>query len=51
MRGSTEAKVALPVFKEFTINSESPSRTASVRPSSCPNSRAHATAIASISAS
>ena len=49
MRGSIEAMFALPVFKEFTISFESPSRIASMRPISCPNSRARTAAIASIS--
>ena len=50
MRDSTEAMVPPLAFKEFIFNSESPSRTTSIRPNSYPNSRAHAAAIASISA-
>ena len=48
MRGSTEVMVPPLAFKEFIINSESPSRTTSVRPNSCPNSGARAAATASI---
>ena len=49
IRGSTEAVVFPPAFKDSIINSESPSRTTSLMPISCPNSRAHAAATASIS--
>ena len=48
MRGSTETMIPPPAFKEFITNSESPSRTTSVRPNSCPNSGARAAATASI---
>ena len=49
MRGSTKAMVSPAAFKESIINFESPSRTASVRPNSCPNSIACVAATASIS--
>ena len=49
IRGSTEAIVLPPTFKDSIINSELPSRTASLMLISFPNSRARAAAIASIS--